>query len=116
MKMLALIILAAGTLVGMTDVASAQGWVRPGWTRTGSAVCPSNYVFDRGWCKPLHRGYEPRGYYGHAPEPRHYGGYGGGYGGGYRGGAVPARWNHLGSAVCPSNYDYHARVNACLPR
>jgi hypothetical protein len=117
MKKLALILLAAGALLGAADVASAQGWERPrGVSPAGDPICRRNWVFDRGWCKPLYGGgYAPRGhYYGApAPAPRYHGGGPRYYGGG---GAVPARWNHLGSAVCPENYDYHARVNACLPR
>lgn len=50
--------------------------VAPRWNRQGSAVCPDNYDFVRGWCKPRT---------------------------GYR---LPPRWNSAGSAVCPAGYDY----------
>jgi hypothetical protein len=85
------------------DVASAQGLVRPGWTPSGSAVCPRNYDYFQGWCRPVYGGgygYRREGY------PRR-----GGYGN-----TVPARWNHLGSAVCPTNYDYVAGIRACVSR
>ena len=29
---------------------------------------------------------------------------------------VPPGWNHLGSAVCPRNYDYHANQGLCFSR
>ena len=112
----AMIVLAAMATIGAIGEAAAQYGpvVRPQWDRTGSAVCPENYDYVRGACRA--RGGYGGGGYG-------VGGYGGGGGGGYYqrgygggGGGVPPRWNSLGSAVCPSNYDYYAQYNRCLPR
>jgi len=103
MQRIAVIALAAGAALSMIEIASAQELVRPGWTPSGSAVCPRNYDYYQGWCRPVYGG-----------------GYGGGYG--YRAGpryggrTVPPRWNALGSAVCPTNYDYVAGINACVSR
>ncbi len=147
------VLLAAATLLSVSE-ASAQ-WVRPhGVSRAGDPMCPPNYIFDQGWCKPLHgsrrapRGFDggsgqwvrPRGvspagdpicppnyiyqqgwckplYGSFEPQRRHGSGYRGGYGGGFGGReSVPPRWNHLGSAVCPPNFDFHAQVGACISR
>ena len=98
MRKLALIILAAGSMLSMAEPASAQ-FVRPGWNHLGSPVCPRNYDYHGGWCKPVY-GYD---------APGRFGG-----GGRYYGEAVPPRWNHRGSAVCPEHYDYVAGM--CRPR
>ena len=50
--------------------------VPPRWNSAGSAVCPNEYDFVRGWCRPR------------SPD------------------RLPPRWNAAGSAVCPQGYDY----------
>jgi hypothetical protein len=98
----ALITLAAVVAFNMIGDAVAQYGqrVRPHWNALGSAVCPDNYDYYRGWCRERD--------YGGGPNDREdYGGPGGG---------VPPQWNSLGSAVCPSNYDYYAQYDRCLPR
>ena len=75
MKMLGITALAAiGIIFATVHGASAQ-WVRPsGVSRAGDPICPSNYVFNQGWCKALYGSGGPGGGYG-AGGP---GGYGGG--------------------------------------
>ena len=103
----ALSTIAALAITGLIGgPASAQNAVPPQWNYQGSAVCPQNYDYyaNQGLCIS-------RGGYGYGR------GYGGPrYGGGYRGDGIPPRWNRLGSAVCPSGYDYYANVGLCLPQ
>jgi hypothetical protein len=94
--LVAIIASAALTTIG---AASAQELVRPRWNAYGSPVCPSNYDYFQGWCRPVYGGYR-RDY------RRNYGR--------YREDMVPPRWTRSGSAVCPSNYDYDARVGFCV--
>ena len=104
-----IVVIALATAAALsTESASAQGLVRPGWTASGSAVCPEYYDYFQGWCHPR-RGYGYRGYdYRDRREyyrPR-----------GYGRRTVPPRWNYAGSAVCPEYYDYAATVGLCVSR
>jgi hypothetical protein len=92
---------AALTTVG---AASAQELVRPRWNAYGSPVCPRNYDYLGGWCRPVYgEGYrDPYAYRGR----RGYGRYGGE--------TVPPRWTTSGSAVCPRNYEFDAGVGLCV--
>ena len=131
---IAVIALAVGAALSTIEPASAQELVRPGWTPSGSAVCPTNYQYYQGWCRWVHRGghgYQPEVSYdygapktpGYPPPAYAVPGYAApryappGYpppGAGYAAGhTVPPQWNHLGSAVCPENYDYVAGIGAC---
>lgn len=89
MKRLALVALAAAAIVSMTATVPAQqqGWLPPQWNAARSPVCPRNFDFDRGWCKPVYAPGAP----GFAPPGEE---------------LVRPGWNHLGSPVCPRNYDY----------
>jgi hypothetical protein len=89
MKRLALVALAAGAIVSVTATAPAQqqGWLPPQWNEAGSAVCPRNFDFHRGWCKSVYAPGAPA----FAPPGE---------------ALVRPQWNHLGSPVCPKDYDY----------
>jgi hypothetical protein len=104
MSRMALIVLAAGALLTVAETASAQDLVRPRWNAYGSVVCPSNYNYFDGWCRPVY-GYGYRDTY----TRRYRRGYGG-----YGNDTVPPQWTSSGSAVCPSNYNYDVRINACV--
>jgi len=103
--------LAAVGILGVAQEAAAQ-WARPrGVNPTGDPICPSNYLYDRGWCKSIY-GESRGGYYRERPyrgyQPRRYGGYD-------RDG-VPPQWDSAGSAVCPDGYDYFIQYDKCLFR
>jgi hypothetical protein len=101
MRKIAVLGPAIGALLIVPGVVSAQDLVRPRWNAYGSPVCPRNYDYLGGWCRPVYGGYrEPDGY------PRSFGRYGGD--------VVPPRWTPSGSAVCPTNYEYDVRINACV--
>ena len=104
MRRIAVVALAVGALLVDAEMGSAQDLVRPRWNAYGSPVCPRNYDYLGGWCRPVYGGYyrEPYGY-----------GYRRGYGR-YRGDVVPPRWTPSGSPVCPTNYEYDVRINACV--
>ena len=97
-----------GAVIGtlLTAEASAQRAVPPRWNYEGSAVCPNGFDYYDGEGLCISRGGYGYGRRGHR---------GGDYGGGYHQG-IPPRWNQLGSAVCPSGYDYHAEAGLCLPQ
>ncbi|MGY4503354.1 hypothetical protein ACVWYH_007311 [Bradyrhizobium sp. GM24.11] len=86
--------LAALTILGSMDIASAQ--VRPRWTYDGSAVCPEGHDYARGACWSRHGGYGYRESYGMGGQ------------------AVRPRWSRSGSAVCPEGFDYAG--GACWSR
>lgn len=131
--------LLVGAMLILTGGASAQyrddGRVPPRWNHLGSAVCPDNYDFYRGWCRPrtserVAPEWNSQGsalcpdsydYYDGWCRPRGYGYRGRVHGRqreyGYDGPeGVPPRWNSRGSAVCPDNYDYYAQTGLCLSR
>jgi len=85
---------AAITIVGSFDVASAQ--VQARFRYDGSAVCPEGHDYARGACWP-------RGGYGYRESHA-------------RGGSrvVRPQWSRSGSAVCPEGFDFYG--GACRSR
>ena len=98
----ALITLAAVAAFNMIGDAVARVRTESASTleRAGLGGIPDNYDYYRGWCRERD--------YGGGPNYRE--------DDGGPGGGVPPQWNSLGSAVCPSNYDYYAQYDQCLPR
>ena len=124
MKRISAIAIAVGAALAMIEPASAREPVPARYTPSGSAVCPSNYQYANGWCYWVLReenSYyrdrdEYRGEHRYRHRPEYYSereDYGDRetYGGPR---VVPPRWSYQGSAVCPSNYQYVAGMNACV--
>jgi len=111
MKRIAMIALVVAGGLAMIESAAAREPVRPGWTPSGSAVCPSNYEYSNGWCYSVLDDDDAGGgaYGNHRRYRREYYGEREGYGPH----TLPAQWGY-GSPVCPSGYDYVQIINGCV--